>query len=172
MRVAMFEGYGSPSGQGPTVHVRLRRRIFATGAFGALSPSQLEMADDALAAAERGRSWYEVWAPSIDELKAMRGWLGDERVGLATFNVYLQKARDAMGTSEWDAFIGRWPSQVTAAQEAYDTATERPIVPPFLDPFASAGKWIVVGLVAYAAIRIVAKVPDAAPQRRTFAGKR
>jgi len=151
VRVAMFEGYDD-------LGVALVARSRRLSGFGALTASQLRMADDAVAAAERGRGVIEFWKPSIDEIKAMRGWLGDPRVGDATFNVFLEKAHSAMGDSEWSAFISKWATQVNAAKAAYEKATE-----PRFDPFgsiASAGKWVVIGLVAYAAIRAMGYFPS------------
>lgn len=155
MRIAMFQGYGGSAG------------------FGALTDTQLSMADDAVEAAKRGRSAWEVWKPSIDEIVAMRAWLGDPRVDEATFNVFLQKCRDAMGASEWNTFIAKWAPQVNTASQAYDTATQRIDIGDALSKpvgaLASAGKWIVIGLVAYAAIRALGVIEPLVPRRRSTA---
>jgi hypothetical protein len=145
--------------------VIVRNRQFAGFAdFGALSSEQLRMADDAVASAERGRAIYEVWKPSIDEIKTMRGWLTDPRVGDATFNVFLEKARSAMGDAEWDTFISRWAPQINQARAAYDNATRTPFDNP-LAMLGSVGKWAVIGLVAYATIQITG-VFRALPRRK------
>lgn len=153
MRVAMFEGYRGP-GDGQAIVVR-RRRL---AGFGALTAAQLSMADDAVAAAERGRSVWEIWKPSLEEIRAMRGWLGDSRVGEATLNVFLEKAHSAMGDAEWNAFLSKWAGYVNASRTAYDNATQITLPNPF-PKIGSAGKWIVIGLVAYAAIRAMGYFP-------------
>lgn len=161
MRIAMFEGYHGGLAQvaAPVLGYGYSR------SYGALTSDQLSMADAAVAAVVRGRSAWEVWKPSIEEVRAMRGWLDDERVGLATFDLFIQKARDAMGTAEWEAFIARYAPTINAARAAYETATDRPIIPePIvagISSIATAGKWLVIGLVAYAVIQGLSKVPSA-----------
>lgn len=177
MRVAMFEDFDERS-------VALSARHRRISGFGGLSSTQLSLADGALNAARRGRDVWEFWKPTIEEIEAQRGWLSDPRVGAATFWTYLEKARDAAGPSEWSKVVAVWPAEILAAKAAYDKATSDltvaggvaaavseagKAVAPLAKPIFDAGKWIVVGLVAVAAITVVSRIPTA--PRRSYAGE-